>query len=145
MQTTLEKFEKKLRLYTEERQLKDILKIIRSEKEYLVRLNTSQLLEGKDVDGVLLEPPYFSPSYAELKLFMNPLGVVDLFLTGKFHRSIFVIADEFPIVFDARDSKKDMLVGKYGKILGVSKEDKELFNEHILPKVKLYYKGIFSL
>ena len=145
MQTTLEKFEKKLRLYTEEKQLSDILKIIRSEKEYLIKLNTSQLMEGKDIDGVLLEPPYFSPSYAEFKLLMNPLGVVDLFLTGKFQRSIFVNANEFPVIFDARDSKKDMLVAKYGKILGVSEEDKALFNEHILPKVKEYYLGIFSL
>lgn len=139
--TKLEKLEKKLRKYTPEKQVRDLLKIINKPLylTFLKHVNTEQLMQGKDIHDVLLGPPYASASYADLKLFMNPLGVVDLFLTGKFHKSIFVKASQFPITYDARDKKKDKLVRKYGDILGASEKGKEDFDQYLLPEVSEYY------
>lgn len=143
--TKLEQLEVKLRRVTEEEQEKNILRIVANNEHYLVDLNTFQLMHGKDTDGVFIEPPYRSVSYAHYKLFLNPLGVVDLFLTGDFQKSIFIKADSFPITFDAGDSKKSELVNKYGKILGLNEENKKIMVEHIKSQVQEYYRTILQV
>lgn len=143
--TKFERLEKKIRSFTSERQERDILKIVKSSQEFLIDLNTLQLMDGKDIHGVFIGPPYRSKAYAEFKLFLNPKGVVDLFLTGKFHRSIFIKASSFPVLFDAKDPKKDMLINKYGDVIGISEQGKETFIQHIRPEIINYYTNIVKL
>ena len=143
----LQLLEQRLRSYTVERQTRDILSMVQQAENYayLVDLNTQQLMQGKDIHGALLTPPYASKAYADFKLMMNPLGVVDLFLTGDFQNSIFVQADKFPLMFDATDEKKNELVDKYGDILGLSEQGKEKFREHIDAQIRRYYYNILGI
>lgn len=115
----------------------EILKVLKTNQRTLVRMNTEQLMEGKDAEGGLLEP-YKSNSYAERKLKLNPLGVTDLKLTGKFHGGFFVNVDKFPAYVFSRDDKTRKLVGQYGSdIFGLDEENQGAVNETlVLPKVQ---------
>lgn len=124
-----------------------ILGIIQNYKGVLIKLNQDQLLlEGVDSDGIKLAP-YRSQIYAAKKLLLNPAGVTDLRLTGKFYASFFVNAEDFPLIFGARDSKTDKLVEKYGeKIFGLSEESKRYFiNNYLKDALFEYYKRLLRL
>lgn len=115
------------------------LKAIKENEKEIVALNQLQLLEGVDSFGDLLEPPYKSAAYAEKKLTLNPLGVVDLKLTGDFHAGFFVaVSDRFPFYIFSKDEKTRRLVGMYGiNIFGLTDENKsDIAKLYVLPEVK---------
>lgn len=142
----IEGYIKKLESYTPERIEKDVLKIVKQNEAQIVDLNQEQLIFGKDSQDKSLGE-YRSAAYAEYKRLLNPAGVVDLRLTGKFYRGFFVNADKFPVTVSSVDSKTDELTKKYGKaIFGLDKENTRKFMEEtVKPKVLRYYRKIFRL
>lgn len=115
-----------------------LLTFVKANENALVDFNTLQLLEGRDSMGRLIDPAYASANYAEMKLHLNPRGVVDLKLTGEFHNSIFIDANKFPIIFKSSDAKAEELLAKYGEeVLGVTGKDLETFVQgYVLPDLQ---------
>lgn len=111
------------------------LEVIDKHSAEFIKLNEAQLFEGKTDKGTDIKPPYASNSYANYKLKYNPLGVVDLFLTGSFYGSFFLYTSQFPIFIFATDEKTNKLVSKYGaNIFGLTKEHlSEVSRKDILP------------
>lgn len=111
------------------------LKVIDNHSKDFIRLNEEQLFEGKDSKNANIKPPYASNSYANYKLKYNPLGVVDLFLTGAFYGSFFLYTSQFPVFVFATDEKTAKLVNKYGAdIFGLTKDNlKQVSRQDILP------------
>lgn len=141
----LETLLKKLRSISEAKQTSELLKMIREDEGWVVDLNRVQLLEGKDSNDSYLKK-YASKSYARFKERLNPLGVTDLKLTGKFHNSFVLKAKSFPITITATDKKRNDLVKKYGKaIFGLNQESKGLLVERLKSKVKKYYRRLINL
>ena len=124
-----------LKELTPERMERLLLLAIKKNENALIDYNIGQLLKGQDSLGKVLDPPYASASYSEFKLHLNPLGVVDLKVTGDFHNSIFINANDFPILFDSRDKKAPELLAKYSEdVLGVQDKNLEEFIRYtVLP------------
>jgi hypothetical protein len=136
----------KLKGYTPAKQKEDILKIIKHNEKFIVDLNRNQLLKGIDSQGSkLLE--YESEEYAEMKRKLNPLGVTDLKLTGKFHKGMYLKIENGVAVFGSTDSKTQDLVNKYGSdIFGLTQESKELLEAIKLREDALrLYKKIYGV
>ena len=96
----------------------------------LVKLNTDQLLQGKDSTGDFITPDYFYDSYKAEKIKKNPKagGHVDLKYNGDFHDGIFVDVDSRGITIDSSDGKTPSLESKYGKeIFGLTPESRRKF------------------
>jgi len=133
----------KLASVTIDEQEQNILRIIRDNQSYLVDLNTGQLLQGVDSDSLPLHPAYRSKSYAEFKLSLNPLGVVDLKLTGAFYQGFFIDVSRFPLMFDSTDEKAGELKAKYGEaIFGLDRVSKEDLVAHLKTQIQDYYKTL---
>lgn len=144
----LKDYIKHIKQFTVKRQERDILNIVRGHTDQLEDYNTNKLFEGKDANDEFLSPPYASKFYAEFKLHLNPAGVVDLKLTGRYHSSIYADTRKFPVEMKSRDKKSGELKEKYGEdIEGITEEDKDEFvNEVIKEEVEEYYSGkVFSL
>jgi hypothetical protein len=143
----LERFSKRLRAVSEEEIKSEVLRIIKRNRARVIELNQNQLLfEGKDSNGVKLQP-YASEWYENYKILLNPAGVVDLRVTGKFYNNFFVKADSFPIIVDSKDSKRDDLVEKYGEsIFGLDEESRKIFTDEVLTKEIIdYVRNILQL
>lgn len=120
----LQRIVNRLKQLTPERMQEIALAAVRANEQAVADMNRAQLFEGLQSTGELIEPQYQSDSYARYKFTLNPLGVVDLKVTGAFYSGIFVSADKFPIYLFSRDEKTRKLVGKYGfDIFGLSKEN----------------------
>lgn len=120
---------------------------IKLNENILIDYNTSQLMWGLDSEGRPIDPIYASANYAEMKLHLNPRGVVDLKLTGKFHNSIFITANDFPIIFKANDPKAPDLLEKYGSdILGVPRKNlTEFVRYYAKPELQEQIRGFLRL
>lgn len=139
----LRDWQKHLRKLTPKKIERDVLKILKSEEALIVDANTEQLMRGEDSEGNVIDPPYASKHYAELKLFLNPAGVVDLNLTGAFHAKFrLVVSKGWPAYLYSTDKKAPELKEKYGKdIYGVQQESlDDIVDSSILPKVQAYYQ-----
>lgn len=91
------------------------------------KLVQEQLMKGKDGNDDPL-PPYRDPEYAAYKRTLNPLGVTDLKLTGSFHRSWIMQADETSFSLLNNDEKAGKLFRKYGTdVAKLAMESKQLF------------------
>ena len=136
----------KLKEYTPERQAEDVYSIFIRYTSVILDLNTDQLMHGYDSEGQPLEP-YKSAMYAEFKLTLNPRGVVDLKLTGDFHNSFYISSKEFPLTIDAKDSKRNKLVTRYGiQIFNLTEESKKiLFAGYVQGDVNQYYRGVYDV
>lgn len=119
-----------------------ILQIIRDNQTLIIDLNLFQLDSGKDSNDVPLDPPYRNANYAEFKLYLNPKGVVDLRVTGRFWAGFFMKADKFPITFGSTDEKAGALEAKYGKeIFGLDKQHlEEVSRGMVLPLLQSYLR-----
>ena len=89
-------------------------------QEEILDLNVAQLEKGEDAAGGLLQPPYKTEAYAELKQgapynSKAPFGIADLKYEGDFYAG-FVIIDRGNNVFGitSTDPKTSELEGKYG-------------------------------
>lgn len=125
-------------------QEKDLLGIAVANQGYLVELNKSQLLNGVNAKGGSLGR-YKSKSYVKYKKKLNPKGVVDLKLTGKFHSSIFVKNSKWPLVIDAHDVKTPKLLAKYKNALGVTPENEKRFLKRLNVATKEYYGKLYRV
>jgi hypothetical protein len=127
-------------------QEKELKRIIKDNSKVLVDLNTRQLIFGIRSDNQKL-PKYKSKWYDKFKRTLNPRGVTDLRVSGKFHQSFFVTKAEFPIIIDAKDRKRDSLVKKYGlKIFGLTPESKKIFAAGYVKKNLLeFYRKMVHL
>lgn len=113
-------------------------KSIEKHSPEIAKLNTDQLLQGKDADGNKITPEYASKYYAKKKNQMNSLpglGTPDLKLTGDFHEGFFAKPIGEGWQNYSRDSKTPYLLKNYNKdIFGNTKEDeKEINEEYVLP------------
>lgn len=136
----------KLLSATPEKQKKDLLGIIRSHEAEAVDLNIEQMMAGQDSDGNRITPEY-APFTIEIKKAKGqPYDRVTLKDEGDFHRSMFMKADNFPVMFDSKDSKTDDLTRKYGNsIFGLTKQHLGDFKEDISEDVKKYYRDLLSI
>lgn len=108
-----------------------LLQAVRDNQQHVLDVNREQLMEGKTSENKSVGK-YQSPSYAKYKKKLNPRGVVDLKVTGKFHKSFFLNTREFPIVFEAKDKKTVPLTEKYGnEIFGIAAKNEKKVNEPI--------------
>lgn len=136
----------RLKQLTPDRMEKLSLQVIESHATDFIRLNEEQLFEGKTSDNTLIKPPYASDAYANFKLKHNPLGVVDLFLTGAFYGSFFLYTTTYPVFIFATDEKTSKLVDQYGKnIFGLTKENLSIVAKAILPDYATLIRNFIRL
>lgn len=113
-----------------------VLSSFRKNAAQIIDLNLLQLDSGNDSLGRPLDPPYRNVNYAEMKLHLNPKGVVDLRLTGDFWAGFFMNAQQFPITFGSTDAKSPNLEAKYGaQIFGLDQTSLGTAKEIVLPEV----------
>ena len=143
----LDQLLKNMKQLTPERMERLLLTFVKANENALIDFNTRQLLEGKDSFDKAIDPIYASAGYAEMKLHLNPRGVVDLKLTGEFHNSIFIDANQYPIIFKSSDSKADELLAKYGEeVLGVTGKDLQTFvHGYVLPDLQNAINNLIQL
>jgi hypothetical protein len=122
----------------------DLLTIIRSYEDEILDANREQMMQGLDAQGDSLGE-YESEQYAIMKEAYNPLGVVDLRLTGSFHNLMRLYADSFPVYIWSEDGKTEEIVAKYGDIFGLIEESGSWLNR--TPRLKAaiteYLKNIY--
>lgn len=129
----IEEIVNRLNKVTESSQEDFLLKLMNDNVDQLLGMERTRLLEGLDSEGQPIQPPYASVKYADYKLTFNPLGVVDLTLTGAFTGEFIMSATSFPIFFGSLDEKSFSLVQKYGEnIFGESERDLEEIRETIV-------------
>ena len=134
----------RLKKATPDVQQEALKKILDDNKSFMVGLIQDQLMAGYDAEGQQLEP-YQSEEYAAFKRTLNPRGVTDLKLTGRFHRSIFADTSGSLVKFGATDSKTPELLAKYGNILNLTEESKELLvTLRFGPAAIRWYKKLYS-
>lgn len=118
--------------------------ILEKNKKVMVGLIISQLMSGLDAEGQQLRP-YQDAEYAKMKLRLNPRGVTDLRLTGKFHRGIFASISGLSVSFGSTDVKTEKLKADYGNILNLTEESKQiLVKEHFQPETIRWYKKLYK-
>lgn len=133
----------KLKKATPDVQKQAVLDILNKNKKVMVGLVVSQLMNGIGKDGNKLLP-YQDKKYAILKKTLNPKGVTDLRLTGKFHKGIFANTSKLPVKFGSTDSKAEKLIAKYGE-LGLTEESKEILTrQHFAPAAIRWYKKLYK-
>ena len=112
-------------------EVREVPKLAVADVEQLVlRRNLEQLRQGKNKTGGLLSPPY-SFSYLlqkrELNTYNAPDGTPDLFVSGDFHKSLFVKnTSDFVLTIESDNTKIyfDRLFSVYAGILGLTDESK---------------------
>lgn len=125
-------------------QEKDLLKVVVKNQNFLVNLNREQLLNGINAKGGSLGR-YQSKSYAKFKRTLNPKGVVDLKLTGRFQSAMFVKNSRWPLLIDSHDVKTPKLVAKYKNIFGVTPQNEKRFFKKITSDIRTYYKNLYRI
>lgn len=129
----------------EKGQKDELIKIIQRHNKVILTLNKQQLFAGRDAMGRKLAK-YKSKSYARYKMKLNPQGVTDLYLHGKFYDGMFV-KTFFPIVIDSKDGKRNKLVGRYGKgLFGLDRTSKKIFAKgYVREGLLKYYRKILHV
>lgn len=136
----------KLKAATPEKQREAMRALLNKSRTKIVALVKNQLMHGVDGEGRQLRQ-YRSKAYAAFKKTLNPLGVTDLKLTGKFHRGIYVDTSVTPVKIDSSDSKTAVLKKEYGKsILDLNKDSQEvLIKQQFSPDVLKWYRKLYKL
>jgi hypothetical protein len=127
-------------------QEKELERVVRFYGKDILDLNRQQLFKGEDSQGKGLRP-YKSKWYAAFKRMLNPLGVTDLYLTGRFYSNMFIERFKFPVKINSRDAKTPELVDDYGKdIFGLNEESKTILAKKFF-KVELnkYWRKVLRL
>lgn len=121
-----------------------ILIVMDEQSDVAIRLNQDQLERGYDSMAERLKP-YASSSYARYKKTLNPRGVTDLKLTGRFWSNMYLDTNKFPAHIDSRDSKRNDLVSKYGSnIFGLQKTRMAQFVSACKPGIQKGFKRFVS-
>ena len=110
-----------------------IKKAAAKNRRFAEDLQRDQLKEGVDPKNSPITPLY-SENYKRFKKSKGlQTKVVDLKLTGKFHREIFQTDEGVGYSFESRDEKTPKLVTKYGLFFGHTKESVGKYSEKIRP------------
>lgn len=138
-------FQQKLKRVTIESQERDLLKIVGTHEAAAVDLNIDQMMKGQTAIGDRIKPEY-TPFTVQIKEAKGQISDhVTLKDEGDFHRGLFLNTNQWPAIFDGKDSKTGMLTEKYENVLGLTKPSKKEFAEEIRPDVIKYYGGILSV
>lgn len=129
-----------------EAQEKSLLQIIRANQADALDLNLSQLFQGKDAEGQEITPAYTPFTRMIKRSKGQPTDRVTLKDEGDFYNSFVLQAQNFPVVFDAKDSKTGMLTEKYGEeIFGLDSKNKSTFVQDIKPQVQDFYRKLIHV
>jgi len=119
-----------------ERSMRAIIAMIREEailhQEFISELNRSQLEEGTRPDESIL--PDYSP-ISVLQFGKEP-GPMKLFDTGEFYEGIKPIFEDDTFDLVGVDEKTEMLINKYGNVLGLNAENKKILAQRLIPGIK---------
>lgn len=139
----------RLRATTPEVMRKETLRILRSEEQLAISMNTDQLFAGQLANGQPL------PDYSETSIlrFNKRPGPWTLYEDGDFYKGFFMKADKFPVMFGSKDSKTDLIRAKVeahnlnsDDIFGVNKQNlTELARIHTLPKLQNFVRSIIRI
>lgn len=104
--------------------------------DYTSGLNRIQLSKGLRDDGSALDPEY-ADSTKHIKSNKSGLaGVIEhvtLYDEGDFHKSIFSSIISNSLVMDSEDDKLGILIGKYGDMLGLTKDSISKLRAKFMP------------
>jgi len=125
---------------------KTVLEIVKKESNFVTDLNTDDQLGLQGIDSLGKSLGTYRPFTIEKKQGQSGFaGVTDhvtLFDVGDFHKSFFVKSNSFPIVIDAKDSKRDELADKYGEdIFGLTERSKTELNDVVIPQLQNLIKN----
>lgn len=124
-------------------QEKALLQIIRDNQAQAVDLNLEQLFQGKDSSGKEITPEYTPFTKMIKRAKGQPSDRVTLKDEGDFYQSWKLLADKFPVMFDASDLKAPKLFEKYGDdTKGLDQKNKTVFVQEIKPEVQGYYRSL---
>jgi hypothetical protein len=111
---------------------KIVLDIIEINEVFTIDLNRKQLMSGIDGKGNEIVPEYSDFTFDVKIRVGQPADRVTLKDTGDFHASIFIDYGTKYIYFDAKDSKTNDLIEKYGgSILGLTDKSIDLLKNKI--------------
>ena len=104
---------------------KIVVEILQDERRFISELNRNQLDDGEKANGQNM------PNYKPGSKSPSAPGKIKLFDTGEFHASIEPLfdRDEFELV--STDEKADILINRYGQILGLNAESLNLLRERV--------------
>lgn len=138
---------KKLRQATEDKVDEMIIGVMQDNDNVAIQLNWEQLDRGRNNLNKSLGR-YRNRVYAQMKKRLNPRGVVDLNLTGRFWAGFYVseiVLDksEFYILLYSSDSKTEDLVKKYGSnLFGLQKTNLLRFAQACKPGIQKGFRNL---
>ncbi len=106
-----------------------LAEIVQEERNFIANLNREQLSKGDKADDSSM------PRYVQGSKSPSSPGKITLFDTGEFHASIEPLFDDRQFELLSTDEKAEILVGKYGEILGLNEESLNLLAQRIKPKL----------
>lgn len=106
-----------------------ISEILQGERNFIAKLNRDQLSKGDKADDSSM------PRYVQGSKSPSAPGKITLFDTGEFHASIEPLFDDRQFELLSTDEKAEILVGKYGEILGLNEESLNLLAQRIRPQL----------
>lgn len=131
---------------------KVINEVVQDSTGELADLNRDQMYDGKTKDGNNITPsylddPYFksresAKRYSDWKDKITPSskrspGTPNLFINGRYHNSIRVVASSDKVTFQTQDPAARSIEAKFDKIYGLGGEYKKNFLKDTLqPKIK---------
>lgn len=122
--------------------VKNINKIAREElikeRDFIVQLNRDQLLDGKKADGTS------TPDYVDGSLQPFAPGAITLFDEEDFHAGLDTLFEDTAVEVVGTDPKTDMLVAKYGDILGLNDKSIILLQRRLQVRLQQRINAIFQ-
>lgn len=118
-------------------------------QEVFEKMNREQLLEGRTHQNTPISPKYTEDNYFtsvqkaknyarwKQKISPNPernTNTPNLFITGKFHRSIQNKTDKFNFWMDSNDSNAPSIESKFKNIYGLTPDNIQIMRQEIMEK-----------
>jgi hypothetical protein len=115
--------------------------------ENMLNANRQQLLEGKNINSENITPSYLEDKYFKTRKSANKYAkwkrkitpnklrsfeTPNLFITGKFHRSIQLVRKEKIFYIFSNDSNSNSILSKFKSILGLTLENKKKIGNEII-------------
>ncbi len=120
-----------------------LLSVIKANEASLLDLNIEQLMDGRDANGLMLEPAYSTTTVEYKKAVGQPFDRVTLHDQGDFYRGFFLETNSFPVFFNSHDRKTGKLAEKYGDIFGLDGTSMAKANSDFLKEdVKAVYHNL---
>lgn len=107
-----------------------------SEQAFIAQLNRDQLLDGKKADGTNM------PDYVQNSKAPSSPGEITLFDTGEFQAGIEPLFGNDELNLLGTDEKTEILVAKYGEILGLNEESLNLLIQKVKPIIQTKVRAL---